>query len=106
MDLHTFLRRFSLVRLSIESVILIAAMMALKTHSAIYDHYSYSRPVTETSGPGAFMVQSIAWIQILWLFFYFMVPRVITGYVGIIMHDARCLMMHIILTIIIIAIQF
>ena len=121
MDPVTILRRVSLARLLVESIILIGMMMLLTAHAAYMRSFVVMvQPSSSSSSAAAtseeievtadhtaeehpatgFLLQEIE-IAVAWLFFYFMVPRTICGLIAVVQQNAMLLTVHIVLTVII-----
>lgn len=103
MDVIAFLRKFSLIRLLFESIFLIAAMMALTAHNAARQQFIFQ--VNDQGHPSPrlppFADEILPELAIGWLLFYFMVPRTIVGFFGILNRHPPALMAHVILSAII-----
>lgn len=97
MDLIAFLRKLSLVRLFFESLCLIIAMMALTAHGAARARIV----IVNTNDPGDYhrvtdMLDPE--MAVCWLLFYFLVPRTIVGWYGVLCRHSLSLAAHIVLS--------
>jgi len=97
MDVIAFLRKFTIVRLSLESICLIIFMMFLTAHAAFYD--AYVGPTSEHSGITPHYALHAPEVAIGWLFFYFLIPRTVAGWTGILSKsNTTAMTAHVILT--------
>lgn len=95
MDAITFMRKFTLVRLFFESLVLVVFMMALTAHAAFMTMYVV---IDQNGSMSPSSYRHSPEVAIAWLFFYFMVPRTLIGWFGFLTYHTPAIAVHAILT--------